>query len=109
MLFRSLPDTDVYRKVLNNFNPMRSGDIYVVFEPHWFINDFDGLIVTCTHGSPWKYDTFVPIMFAGSKVPAKHIYRRVHTVDVAPTLSRYIGAKSPSGSAGYVLEEIFHQ
>jgi len=109
LMSASLPDTDLYKKVLNNFNPMRSGDIYVVFEPHWFINDFDGLIVTCTHGSPWKYDTFVPIMFAGSKVSAKHIYRRVHTVDIAPTLSRYIGAKPPSGSAGYVLEEVFHQ
>jgi predicted AlkP superfamily pyrophosphatase or phosphodiesterase len=105
----SLPDTDLYRMILNNFNPMRSGDIYIVFEPHWFINDFDGLTVTATHGSPWKYDTFVPIMFAGSKIPAKHIYRRVHTVDVAPTLSRYVGAKPPSGSAGSVLKEIFGQ
>ena len=103
----NLPETDLYRKILNNFNPTRSGDIYLVFEPHWFINDFDGLIVTCTHGSPWTYDTFVPIMFAGSKIPAKHIYRRVNTVDVAPTLSRYIGANPPSGSAGTVLKEIF--
>jgi predicted AlkP superfamily pyrophosphatase or phosphodiesterase len=105
----SLPDTDLYRMVLNNFNPMRSGDIYIVFEPNWFINDFDGLTVTATHGSPWRYDTFVPIMFAGSKIPSKHIYRRVHTVDVAPTLSRYIGANPPSGSAGSVLNEIFGQ
>lgn len=102
-----LPDTDLYRRVLNNFNPMRSGDVYVVFKPHWFINDFDGLTVTCTHGSPWRYDTFVPIMFAGTKIPAQHIYRRVHATDIAPTLSRYVGAKAPSGSAGSVLEEIF--
>lgn len=105
----SLPNTDLYRKVLNNFNPMRSGDIYIVFDPHWFINDFDGLTVTSTHGSPWRYDSFVPIMFAGSKISAKHVYRRVHTVDIAPTLSRYVGAKPPSGSAGYLLEEIFNQ
>ncbi len=105
----SLPDTDLYRMILNNFNPMRSGDIYIVFEPNWFINDFDGLTVTATHGSPWRYDTFVPIMFAGLKIPTKHIYRRVQTVDVAPTLSRYIGANPPSGSAGSVLKEIFGQ
>lgn len=103
----SLPDTDLYRRVLNNFNPSRSGDIYVVFKPHWFINDFDGLTVTCTHGSPWKYDTFVPIIFAGKNIPQNHIYRRVHTTDVAPTLSRYVGAKPPSGSVGFVLEEVF--
>lgn len=96
-------------EILNNFNPMRSGDIYIVFEPHWFINDFDGLEVTCTHGSPWRYDTFVPIMFAGARIPPAHIYRRVHAIDIAPTLSRYVGAKPPSGSSGYVLEEIFSQ
>ena len=104
-----LPDTDTYRRVLHNFNPMRSGDIYVVFKPHWFINDFDGLTVTSTHGSPWKYDTFVPIMFAGTNIPATHVSRRVYTIDIAPTLSRYVGAKPPSGSAGIVLEEIFNR
>jgi len=102
-----LPNTDLYRMVLNNFNPMRSGDIYVVYKPHWFINDFDGLTVTATHGSPWRYDTFVPIMFAGNQIPAAHIFRRVHSIDIAPTLSRYVGANPPSGSAGYVLKEIF--
>jgi predicted AlkP superfamily pyrophosphatase or phosphodiesterase len=104
-----LPDTDLYRSVLNNFNPVRSGDIYIVFEPHWFINAFDGLTVTATHGSPWRYDTFVPIIFAGAGIPAKHIYRRTYTIDVAPTLCRYVGAKPPSGSSGVVLEEIFGQ
>ncbi|MCP4690982.1 MAG: alkaline phosphatase family protein, partial [Desulfobacterales bacterium] len=105
----ALPDTDLFRKVLNNFNPTRSGDIYIVFNPHWFINDFDGLIVTATHGSPWIYDTFVPIIFAGADVPARHIHRRVHTTDIAITLSRRVGAKPPSGAAGNVLEEIFLQ
>lgn len=103
----NLPDTDLYQKILYNFNPTRSGDIYIVFEPHWFINDFDGLIVTATHGSPWTYDTFVPIMFAGRNISARHIYRRVHTTDIAPTLSRYIGAKPPSGASGRILKEIF--
>ncbi len=103
-----LPDTDLYRKVLYNFNPLRSGDIYIVFKPHWFINDFDGLTVTATHGSPWIYDSFVPVVFAGSGVPARHIHRRVHTVDIAITLSRVVGAKPPSGAAGVLLEEIFH-
>ena len=39
----SLPDTALMRSILRNFHPKRSGDIYVVFEPNVFINDFDGL------------------------------------------------------------------
>ena len=54
--------------MLRNFQPKRSGDIYVVFEPHRFINDFDGLVVACTHGSPWNYDTYVPVIIAAPGV-----------------------------------------
>ena len=93
----NLPDTPLNQAILNNFNPNRSGDIYVVFKPHWFINDFDGLEVAATHGSPWRYDTYVPIVFAGMRIPAQHIERRVLTVDIAPTLAAFLGIKPPSG------------
>lgn len=45
-------DTDINRLILNSHNPRRSGDVFVVFEPNWFINDFDGLTVAVRHGSP---------------------------------------------------------
>ena len=102
----ALPDTAVHRAVRRNFNRERSGDIYVVFKPNWFINDFDGLEVASTHGSPWRYDSFVPIVFAGSDVPAQHISRRVHTVDVAPTLSAYLKTAPPSRAVGTPLDEV---
>ena len=69
----NVPDTWLYRSVLNNFHAKRSGDIYIVFEPNWFINDFDGLTVASTHGSPWQYDTYVPIVFAGAGLTAKTV------------------------------------
>ena len=102
----SLPGNALTRAVLNNFNPERSGDIYVVFEPDWFINDFDGISVTVTHGSPWRYDTFVPIIFAGWGLSSSTISRRIHTVDVALTLSVIAGTRPPSGAAGQPLFEI---
>lgn len=100
------PNTPVYRAVLNNFHLKRSGDVYVVFEPQWFIADFDGLHVACTHGSPWPYDTYVPMIFAGADLEPKTIYRAVSTVDVAATLSAYLGLQAPSGSVGAVLAEV---
>ena len=45
------------RGVSTTFIAKRSGDVFIVFEPNWFINDFDGLTVASTHGSPWRYDT----------------------------------------------------
>ncbi len=101
-----VPDTPVTRSILRNYHPNRSGDIYVVFEPNRFINDFDGLMVATTHGSPWRYDTYVPIIFAGMGIRARRINRKVATVDIAPTLSLLVGAKPPTGSFGAPLYEV---
>lgn len=102
----AVPDTFVGRAVLSNFHPDRSGDIYVVFEPHWFVADFDGLHVASAHGSPWTYDSFVPLIFSGPGIVPQRIARRVETVDVAPTVAAYLRTKPPSGATGRVLTEV---
>ena len=107
--YGNLPDTELSRAVLRNFNAKRSGDVYVVFKPNWFINDFDGLVVASTHGSPWRYDSFVPVVFAGSEIRQQRIHRRIFTVDVARTLAAYLGIRPPSGATGRVLHEILNQ
>ncbi|MEE8262401.1 MAG: alkaline phosphatase family protein, partial [Gammaproteobacteria bacterium] len=101
-----VPDTPLIQSILRNYNPSRSGDVYVVFQPNRFINDFGKLKVAATHGSPWRYDTYVPIIFAGMEIPAQRINRMVYTVDIAPTLSLLVGAKPPTGSFGATLNEV---
>ncbi len=103
----NLPDTPIMRRVLRNYSPSRSGDVYVVFEPNRFINDLDGTVVVGGHGSPWRYDTHVPIVFTGPGVPAQRVSRPVETVDIAHTLSLMLGTKPPSGSVGVALSEVF--
>ncbi len=102
----NLTDTDLMRSVKFNFHDKRSGDVFIVFEPNWFINDFEGLIVASTHGSPWRYDTYVPIVFAGAGLEPRIVDRRVYTVDIAPTLSALMAIKPASGSAGKILREV---
>ncbi len=99
-------DTEGMRAILRNHHPKRSGDVFVVFEPHRFINDFDGLIVAATHGSPWRYDTYVPVFFAGPGIAAGKVYRRVAPSDIAPTLAALLGTKPPSAAVGGPLEEV---
>ena len=105
----NLPDTLMTRSILRNFHPKRSGDIYLVFEPNVFINDFDGLTVASTHGSPWRYDTFVPVIFAGAGLSSVTVSRPVTPYDVAPTLAAYLGIKPPSGAIGIPLPEVLRQ
>ncbi len=102
-----LPNTKINRAVVNNYFPGRSGDIYIIFKPQEFISDMDGLKVPSVHGSLWTYDTFVPVIFAGKNITPKHIYKRVQTVDVAPTMSAIIGIKAPSASEGKIMTDVF--
>lgn len=102
----ALPDVPLLDAILRNHNPSRSGDVFVVFEPNRFINDFDGLTVASTHGSPWRYDTYVPIIVMGPGIAPQRIARRVETVDVATTLAILLGTKPPSGASGQPLVEV---
>jgi predicted AlkP superfamily pyrophosphatase or phosphodiesterase len=104
-----LPTNELYDAALRNFHPKRSGDILVVFEANHFINDFDGLIVSSTHGSPWNYDTHVPVVFSGPGIEAQVVDRRVHTVDVAATIAAILNIRAPSGSVGVPLREVLGQ
>ena len=101
-----LPDTLLMRSILRNFHPKRSGDVILVFEPNVFINDFDGMSVASTHGSPWRYDTFVPVMFAGDGLEPRAVSRPVTPYDIAPTLAARLGVKPPSGAIGEPLPEV---
>ena len=59
-----------------------------------------------THGSPYRYDTHVPIVFWGKGVSAKNVARPVHSVDIAPTIAKMLGIVYPSTIDGKALKEI---
>jgi predicted AlkP superfamily pyrophosphatase or phosphodiesterase len=59
-----------------------------------------------SHGTPYRYDTHVPILFWGTGVNAQQVVRVVHTVDIAPTIAKVLGISSPSTVDGKSLKEI---
>ncbi|MCH2126957.1 MAG: alkaline phosphatase family protein [Pirellulaceae bacterium] len=75
------------------FHPGRSGDILFVLAPyHSYPNDY-----AATHGSPWKYDTHVPLMFLGSGVKqGKHNFP-TSPATLTPTLAKLLHVPSPAG------------
>jgi predicted AlkP superfamily pyrophosphatase or phosphodiesterase len=92
-------------QVQRNQHVRRSGDIYIIQEPYWFL--FDEGPIASMHGSPWRYDTHVPIIFAGPGIDAQTIHRRVHPVDVAPTIAALLGMSPPAAAQGKSLKEVF--
>ena len=112
LLAGRITESPIQNQIRRSFHPTRSGNIHMVPEQYWFLHSTEeaekmGIgSIAAIHGSPWAYDTYVPIFFAGSGVPARIIGRRVAPTDIAPTLAAYLGIKPPSGSVGSVLTEV---
>ena len=93
--------------VRHNHHPLRAGDVYVFQQPYWFM--FERGAIAAMHGSPWRYDSHVPIIFAGSGIQPARVNRLVHPIDVAPTLSALLHITPPAAAEGKVLGEVLNQ
>ncbi len=95
---------ELIERIGHNFHESRSGDIYIVQNPYWFL--YEKGPVVAMHGSPWKYDTHVPVIFAGPNIRPQRVHRLIHPVDVAPTMAAYLGMTPPGSAQGNPLKEI---
>lgn len=89
--------------VIRGFNAKRSGDIAFILKPGWIAGRNPR---GTTHGSPYTYDTHVPILFYGWGIP-KGTSSQYHTItDIAPTLSVLLKIKFPSAATGRPVSEM---
>ena len=100
-----VPRTPLGAQVLKAWNREVSGDLYVVQQPYSL---FGGLVVT--HGSPYAYDTNVPVMLYGRRwIKAGKYPQAAAVADIAPTLAFLLEVRPPATSEGRVLEEILRR
>jgi hypothetical protein len=92
------------QRIRNGYNAAHSGDIVIVHEPYWLPAGQSGT----THGSPFTYDSHVPLIFWGPATLVKpgRYNRDAAMQDIAPTLATMLGVALPSGAIGRVLDEI---
>jgi predicted AlkP superfamily pyrophosphatase or phosphodiesterase len=76
----------------------RSGDLFIVQKPYWLASK-DGT----SHGTPFSYDTHVPMIILGRGIRPGRYDENARTADIAPTLAALLGVNTPSGSVGRVL------
>ena len=93
-------DAPLFDMMQKSFDKDRSADIVVALKPYWMFGRPPGT----THGSPYDYDTNVPLLFYGPPwiLPGR-IDTRVEMDDVAPTLAKLLGIPAPSSSEGKLL------
>ncbi len=84
------------------YNHKASGDILLVLEPAWLNGGDRGT----SHGTGFTYDTNIPILFYGWKVPQGESSRHVSITDITPTLCMMLDIKLPNGANGNPILEI---
>jgi len=82
--------------LVRGYHQKRSGDLAIVLEPQWF----EGGELGTTHGSPYAYDTHVPMIFYGWGIAKGTSAEYQAITDIAPTLSVLLRIKFPSGTTG---------
>jgi hypothetical protein len=85
--------------------PGRSGQVFVVNREGDIVTERDPLY-KFMHGSPWDYDTRIPILFYGAPFVRQGIGRDAVQQDIAPTLGNIIGAPSAATYTGQVLPNV---
>ncbi|TWI66478.1 putative AlkP superfamily pyrophosphatase or phosphodiesterase [Pseudoduganella lurida] len=81
-----------------------SGDLVLVPRPYW---SFGSGTSGATHGTPYAYDTNVPLLMMGKRWIAPGSYSQyAEVVDIAPTLAAILRVRPPAGAEGRVLTEI---
>ncbi|MFS2138787.1 alkaline phosphatase family protein [Duganella sp. Dugasp56] len=85
------------------WNREASGDLMVVTKPYWY---FGTGISGTSHGSPYAYDTNVPLLIMGKRwIKPGYYGQYAEVVDIAPTLANLLHVRPPSGAEGRVLTE----
>lgn len=92
--------------VVRGYHPTRGGNVVYVLEQGWLSSgDKQGT----SHGSPYTYDTHVPMLFYGAGIKPGSSVRYHPITDIAPTISMMLRIKFPSGCTGQPIPELFEQ
>lgn len=95
----------VEKKVQQGWNTQKSGDVAIVMEPGWLSSKYDVSGGT-GHGSPWNYDTHVPLLFYGFGINKGGTHLHTSVEDIVPTIAAVIGLQAPMGATGSPIDKV---
>ncbi len=97
----TLPNGPIAQSVARGFYPSRNGNLVLVPEAFWFVAEG----ISTTHGSPYSYDTHVPVILAGPGLVEGRYLSPASPADIAPTLAALLNLTPPSNVSGRILVE----
>lgn len=88
--------------VSKGYDPTQNGELYFVYKPGYLEYSTTGT----THGSPYTYDTHVPIIFYGWHIKKGKTNDRKEITQIAPTVTQLLKITMPNSTDAKVLTEI---
>jgi len=102
MLQKTKYSDGIFQKMQNSFHQKISGDIIINLEPGWTeYND-----ESTAHNSGYTYDTHVPLIFYGWRIPRQTIYDPIDMTDIAPTIATILDIAYPNACQGKPIIQI---
>lgn len=93
---------DLENSVQKGFYPNRCGDVIFVLSPNW--NEKSSY--AATHGSPYNFDTHIPLIWYGANINIGKSYKRYNITDIAPTIAAILNIPNPGSCIGNPIEEV---
>jgi len=92
--------------IINGYNKERAGAIKIVYNSGMMSGHYK---TGTTHGSWYTYDTHIPLIFMGWKIPHGETNKTLHMTDIAPTIAALLHIQMPSGCIGDPITSITDQ
>jgi predicted AlkP superfamily pyrophosphatase or phosphodiesterase len=89
------------------FMDERSGDVIFIQKPNWLFNYRDGNSTGTSHGSPFEYDTHVPMLFYGADINPGNYDENVGAADIAISIGKTIIIDMPGERDGESITSYF--
>lgn len=107
-MLSGVADTRLDQMFRRAFHPKRSGDVLYALRPYHICGT-----AGATHGSPWQYDTHVPLLLLSQGAPSGEYaslrpgkyHANVSPAQLAPTLARLLNVTPPAMCVEEAIEE----
>lgn len=99
-----IPDTVFAEQIRNSYSPL----------PTWYVFGYHSMFLTgyetgTSHGSPFSYDTHVPLVLYGPAFKPGVYDEPAEPTDLAVTLSEVLGINKPASATGHVRWEALNK
>jgi predicted AlkP superfamily pyrophosphatase or phosphodiesterase len=96
------------KMITNGFDKDLSGDLIYILNPGFLSkkSEDESDKKGTSHGSPFGYDTQVPLLFYGKNIKAREVYKRIEITDIVPTLVPMLNIAQPATTTGQPILDL---